>query len=758
MSEPGAYLDRVLYPDLLGEQLVLAKPISEAAAPAWRRGLGALQRLARGRVSPDLVGFNAALSACILDLVCLTGERRSRWPLAVCLAGEKASTDAVTCNVLLSAAVRISWQRALATVEGIQPDSVTYNTAAHALCKADQDQQLGWLQASMKLKFGGIRPGKVSFAALAAVARRRRHWCQVEADAVSCALALRCLEDPDFYAFLDCSEWSWAMLLLQLGCSSCPIRQRPGLDSTCLNVALSAVLAGAEAATRIVIMALELSGSVVISARALNTTWYLRTLHMKTRLQFSGVRLGTSAYNAFLASSRFHWSLAMATFEEMGEKAENALSRDTITLGAAVAALSADSTAWAKAMYFQRWGRALAVLSKLAQSGLQEDQKTRTAAVAAGGCQGWRASLEKLGQEQEKLQKHVSLSADTLSSRQKQRHKKRDHIFQGIIYGQPKHPLFMRAIAHAFSKEIFTKIANLEYMIFCKALWKFLRDDMKQEPAVGWNISPTYGPVYLLQELNSQALRAKGDMGNDGHYFVTKENITVAYTRCWDWQKGFKGDPRASERSNHEGALPGGELISDDVQASITNNSFEEIMEAVKQEKHYGGISSEDVMRCIPRGMILHPTMPGWLSCRHCRRNGKLLELPNDQGVLNHFARGGVHNPAPAPPPPGSAEAATEGGSAPPTPMQDAPPLPGPASSIAKANHGGCEEDHRDFYREFRQGSVWQNALYLLSGQVQLDASSSELAAVAAEASQQGTAVAMLLHDLEGRVEELLRR
>ena len=31
---------------------------------------------------------------------------------------------------------------------------------------------------------------------------------------------------------------------------------------------------------------------------------------------------------------------------------------------------------------------------------------------------------------------------------------KKDHIFQGIIYGQPKHPLFMRAIAHAFSKEI----------------------------------------------------------------------------------------------------------------------------------------------------------------------------------------------------------------------------------------------------------------------------------------------------------------
>ena len=28
---------------------------------------------------------------------------------------------------------------------------------------------------------------------------------------------------------------------------------------------------------------------------------------------------------------------------------------------------------------------------------------------------------------------------------------KKDHIFQGIIYGQPQHPLFTRAIAHAFS-------------------------------------------------------------------------------------------------------------------------------------------------------------------------------------------------------------------------------------------------------------------------------------------------------------------
>ncbi|CAE7450992.1 unnamed protein product [Symbiodinium microadriaticum] len=187
---------------------------------------------------------------------------------------------------------------------------------------------------------------------------------------------------------------------------------------------------------------------------------------------------------------------------------------------------------------------------------------------------------------------------------------KKDHIFQGIIYGQPKHPLFMRAIAHAFSKDIFAKIANLEYMIFCKALWKFLKDDMREEPRVGWNISPTYGPVYLLQEKHSQQLKNKKDMGNDGHYFVTASNITVAYTRCWEWQKGFKGDPVANERraTTMSQSLPQAVAAAMDArrdlgpdEASITNNSFEDIMEAIRNERHYSDISAEDVMRCIPR-------------------------------------------------------------------------------------------------------------------------------------------------------------
>ena len=139
-------------------------------------------------------------------------------------------------------------------------------------------------------------------------------------------------------------------------------------------------------------------------------------------------------------------------------------------------------------------------------------------------------------------------------------------------------------------------------------------------------------------------------------------------------------DARRDLGQDESGALPGGELISDDVQASISNNSFEDIMEAIRNERHYSDISAEDVMRCIPRGLILHPTKMGWLSCWHCSKNGKFLEFPNDIGVKHHFARGGAHNPSDPPPPPGSSSMASGDAPAPPAPTQDAPPqLPLPA-------------------------------------------------------------------------------
>ena len=184
---------------------------------------------------------------------------------------------------------------------------------------------------------------------------------------------------------------------------------------------------------------------------------------------------------------------------------------------------------------------------------------------------------------------------------------KRDHIFQGVIYGQPRHPVFMRAIAaiaHAFSKDVMSRVANLEYMIFCKTLRKLLKDDMQQEPAAGWNISPTYGPVYLLQEdfsagpfapkvtstmtATTSSLRGKSqwptpDAGtgkraskatlapvNDGQPPCCRVSQAVAEAL----------GARRVYGQDQEGALPGGELICDDVQVSITSNTFDDIMDA----------------------------------------------------------------------------------------------------------------------------------------------------------------------------------
>ena len=82
---------------------------------------------------------------------------------------------------------------------------------------------------------------------------------------------------------------------------------------------------------------------------------------------------------------------------------------------------------------------------------------------------------------------------------------KNDHIFQGIIYGQPRDPLMLRAINHAFSKSVLSKVANLEYMIFCKELWRLLGTDLGHAPQVGWNQSKRFGPIYLLEELEPRA-------------------------------------------------------------------------------------------------------------------------------------------------------------------------------------------------------------------------------------------------------------
>ena len=43
----------------------------------------------------------------------------------------------------------------------------------------------------------------------------------------------------------------------------------------------------------------------------------------------------------------------------------------------------------------------------------------------------------------------------------------------------------------------------------------------------GWNVTKTSGPIYLFQEHHDQKLNKSSELDNDGHHFVTKNNMRV---------------------------------------------------------------------------------------------------------------------------------------------------------------------------------------------------------------------------------------
>ncbi|CAE7334840.1 unnamed protein product, partial [Symbiodinium sp. CCMP2456] len=183
-----------------------------------------------------------------------------------------------------------------------------------------------------------------------------------------------------------------------------------------------------------------------------------------------------------------------------------------------------------------------------------------------------------------------------------------DHIFQGIIYGQPKHPLLLQ--------------------------------DLGREPQVGWNLTRLYGPVYLLREHLSKQYKG-GATGSDGFHFKTASGHVVALTRNWEWRRGFKGDPTAKERRaqfllqalpqavseaqdvtafahtiempprEQQGALPKLGEVGENVVQSIDDNSFDAIMDVVNNEPHYEDIQAQDVLSFIPKGLRMHPMRQG---------------------------------------------------------------------------------------------------------------------------------------------------
>ena len=149
-------------------------------------------------------------------------------------------------------------------------------------------------------------------------------------------------------------------------------------------------------------------------------------------------------------------------------------------------------------------------------------------------------------------------------------------------------------------------------------------------------------------------LKKTKELNNDGHYSETKSGMRVAYTRCWNWQKGFRGDPRAHQRMENTLVQSVPQAVSEAIEAGsaasvaprpvpapLPTNSGSRVRDTVLHSLDAGDfdriLTAESVLRNIPRGLCTHPDDPAWLSCRYCLRNGRKLKIPNELGVTHHF-------------------------------------------------------------------------------------------------------------------------
>ena len=127
---------------------------------------------------------------------------------------------------------------------------------------------------------------------------------------------------------------------------------------------------------------------------------------------------------------------------------------------------------------------------------------------------------------------------------------RKDHIFQGILLARPRHPLMLAALHHCFGPTLVDQqdLSGFRYMAFCEELFRVIKADRYQGAGTplkaGWVLGFGLDPIYLLQKTHEPALKAAQPKGlpNDGHCFRTAGGQMVALTRCWKWNKGWKGD------------------------------------------------------------------------------------------------------------------------------------------------------------------------------------------------------------------------
>eukprot|EP00435_Cladocopium_sp_Y103_P064936 s556_g26.t1 len=122
------------------------------------------------------------------------------------------------------------------------------------------------------------------------------------------------------------------------------------------------------------------------------------------------------------------------------------------------------------------------------------------------------------------------------------------HVYQGNILQCPgRHPLITRALSHAMQ-------TSPEQLLRCRRrfrqyMWDNLTADLGSPPVHGWNWTPTFGPVYLFQEVllpepeREYAVTSEGGaVSIDGHVMILDNDLETQFaaTRAWGRRHRFR--------------------------------------------------------------------------------------------------------------------------------------------------------------------------------------------------------------------------
>eukprot|EP00435_Cladocopium_sp_Y103_P035754 s3156_g9.t1 len=216
----------------------------------------------------------------------------------------------------------------------------------------------------------------------------------------------------------------------------------------------------------------------------------------------------------------------------------------------------------------------------------------------------------------------------------------RRHVYQGNILQCPaRHPLITRALSDAMR----TTPAQLvrTYLRFCQYLWSELTADLGHAPVHGWNWTPTFGPVYLFQEVllpkpeRKEVRTVKGDVVPiDGHVMTLAGpgNPQYAATRAWGWKHGFlelqlTASAAAAEATRQAAADAAANQSVAQVEASGSASSAGPGVASAATDQSVAQVAEAADASPASSEKEISPD-PGGIGASPCRTQGRLVHLP----------------------------------------------------------------------------------------------------------------------------------